>query len=123
LHFKTQNIKVFLWKSSIFFISFLIITQAIYSQKSIYFTALDRTPRVVSSELYNELKKTINPDQKLNLLYKIAEIYVNVGETDSTLFYARKIDDVISTNQEKIKEINSHKIKAQRLFTRRMLSI
>jgi len=98
------------------FLFLLAYPLKMYSQNTVRFQAYGKTPQTVSDSLYKKLENTSEINQRLSILYTIANKHKKYGSTDSLLHYANLIKDLSSSENDKIKNIYLHKARAHRLL-------
>lgn len=87
-----------------------------YGQESIRFQAYGHTPEVVDDSLYKALANTSEINQKLNLLYTLANAYKKIGDADSTVHYASLIRNMTLSKKEAISNTNLQQTRAHLLL-------
>ena len=100
----------------IIFLVLLLCFNTVIGQEKVNFKAFGYMPNIIPDSVYHQLKHETDIDKKLNLIYNIGITHVHAGTTDSIVFYAKKIDSVISHTDEKLNNYNSYQIKAKRLL-------
>ncbi len=99
-----------------FLILLLIVSNTIVSQEKVNFKSFGYMPNIIPDSVYLQLKHETDINKKLNLIYDIGITHVHAGTTDSIVFYAKKIDSIISYAERKISHYNSYQIKSKRLL-------
>lgn len=84
-------------------------------QESIRFYSYGETPKVVNDSLYIRLKKASNVNNKLSILYTIANAYLKSGNADSVQHYGHLLKDLCIVKKEAIENIALHEARAYRI--------
>ncbi|AUP79538.1 histidine kinase [Flavivirga eckloniae] len=81
----------------------------------INFKAFGYTPKTIPDSIYHQLKREVDIDKRLDLIYNIGITHAHAGTSDSIVFYAKRMDSVMSHTKQKLSNYNLHQIKAKRL--------